>query len=194
MKWYQAITGSGFPNPFVAGDSDLKGFDEEDLRRARRVERWDPEAWFRAVEPQDDGELDDVLCEHLFVPVFSARLRRALQRARVGGIQYLPVKVFRPDGSEIKGYAIANYLHMVAALDFAKTKVVGYFPKDFPNPHVRGKIEDLRGVVLMSSRLKGRDVIRLREFSLRVYVSNRFRGVFDRGRFTGYSFQEVEVA
>ncbi len=194
MKWHEAIGVSGFHDPFVADTEDLKGFDAEDFRRGRRIRSWDPAAWYKAVKRRNDGALDDVLCEGLYIPVYSARLREALDRAGIEGIQYLPVRVFRPNGSEIKGYAIANFLHAVSALDAERTEEVMYFPDDFPNPHARGKIEGIRGLVLRASRLEGRDVIRLRESLLRVYVSDRFRGVFKEGGFTGYAFRRVKVA
>jgi len=193
MKWYDVVDFDESAHPFVADSADLKGFDAEQFRRGRQVRSWDPNAWYRATKPEYDGEPDDILGEHLYIPVYSARLREALRSAGIGEIQYLSVKVIRPDGSEIPGYAIANILSLVPALDVAETRIVQRFPLDFPNPNVRGKIEDIRGVALRAHTLEGHDIIRLAESPLRVFVSDRFREIFRRRKLTGYAFHRIRV-
>jgi hypothetical protein len=72
--------------------------------------------------------------------------------------------------------------------------IVTYYEADFMLPHKRGKIDSLRKPTLRGSALKGLDIIRLDEYPLPIFVSERFRNVLDRGDFmTTAAFYEVKV-
>jgi len=47
--------------------------------------------------------------------------------------------------------------------------------------------------VLKREKLVGFDVIRLKEHKLSFFVSEKFKYVFEKNKFTGYSFKEVEL-
>jgi len=193
MNWYYVcLSDRAVKNPLIVGKEDFGSVDRDTLYTGVRIENWSAAACLRATEPEDDGDPDDALQNHLGIPVFSARLRSALERVGVSGIQFLPVQVFRPGGETVPGYAIANIVERRAALVRAQSHV-DVFPEDYFLPEQRGKIVGLRRVVLNRNVLVDTDVFRLDEYPLRIYVSEKFRRAFDDGGFTGLSFWEVPL-
>lgn len=189
VRWFWPVASDNtVDDPYVGDLADLDGFEEGDLDCGKYIEKWTPNASIRATQSTNDGEPDDVLQTCLSVPVYSRRLRSAIEEAGIAGIQYLPVMVFRPDGTRIGGYSIANLLNVVPALDLDKSDYDVY-PDDYFLPQRRGQISGIRKAVLRRSALKDLDVIRLAEFVVDIYVSDRFKTIFERGKFAGYSFR-----
>jgi hypothetical protein len=48
--------------------------------------------------------------------------------------------------------------------------------------------------VLRKSVIVGHDIFRVAEYPLAYFVSGRFREIFVRNKFTGYSFKEVPLS
>lgn len=195
MKWYHVIRyGNPVHNPYVAGTGDLMGLDEEDLWGGMLISHWNESAWIKAETPEDDGEADDTLQSYLHPPIYSARLRHALEVAGICGIQYLPLHVLRPDGTEIPGYAIANILNLVeGALDLERSDYDVY-PADYFLPERVGRVRGIRIPVLREKKLRGLDAVRLAEAKAAFYVSERFKAAFENAGCTGHSFVEIELS
>ncbi len=194
MKWFWVVAcDNTVPKPFVADCEDLKKAEELDLLRGQPIEHWDETAWLKASKPENDGDPDDVLQEHLGIPVYSNRLRVALNSASITGIQYLSLQVLRPNNSPFDGFSIANILNLVAALDFENSDY-DRFPEDYFLPERRGMIRGIRRATLLKSALDGLQVIRLKEYPRSIYVSDEFKAVFESGAFTGYSFHQIQLS
>jgi len=194
VKWYCLIDcDNTVDDPLVTDCDDLKGHDDWDFCEGKLIEPWDGSAWLKATEPEDHGTPDDVLQNHLGLPVFSARLRRVLEQAGVGGIQYLPLQVFRPDGSKVEGYSIANLLNVVPALDRERSDF-DVFPAEEPFLDRAGQVEGIRKAVLLADAIAGYDIFRLQEYPLTSYASERFKNLFLVSGFTGFGFREVKVS
>ncbi len=193
VEWFWVVDcDNTVPRPYIADQADLSPFEEHDFEVAKAVENWNPQAWFKVTDPEDDGDPDDVLQIHLDVQVYSPRLRAALEAAGIRGIQYLPVRVVRSDGTEVPGFSIANLLNLVEALDISRSKVL-WNPSHYGLKERRGTIRAIRWATLRASALQGFDVIRLKEYWPSIYVSERFVAAFEAGRFTGYSFHRVPL-
>lgn len=194
MKWYHVVRyGNPVANPYVAGSGDLMGVEEGALWHGKPVANWNQSAWIKAETAEDDGDPDDTLQSYLHPPIYSARLCQALDAAGIGGIQYLPLHVLRPDGTEISGYAIANIVNLVeGALDLERSDYDVY-PSDYFLPERVGKVRGLRIPVLRREKLEGLDIVRLAEYMPPFYVSERFKDAFEKVGCTGHSFREVEV-
>jgi hypothetical protein len=190
-RWYWPVTDNCVQTPLRANAADLRGHDLWDFTNGRPLAAWDGSAWYRSGSSAHDGEPDDVLIEHLGIPVYSERLRITLSEAGISGIQHLPVRLFRSDGAEIHGYAIANILNLVPALDLM-TSDYTVFGDDRPDR--KGQVRALRRPVLKASLVAGLDVFRLEEYELFVCVSELFKTVFELGHFTGYSFRQLEIS
>jgi len=195
MKWYQLIEcNDTVKNPLVCDSDNLEinGFNEYDFLAGKIVDNWSENIFFQATEKEDDGDPDDALQNHLMLPIFSERLIGALRKENIEGIQYLPVKILRPNGEELKGFAIANLINFIDAFDYEKSNY-DVIPSDFPNPNARGEIAGVRKFSLLKEKLHGFDVIRLKNYELRFFVSETIKNIFKKNKFTGYSFKEVEL-
>jgi hypothetical protein len=177
---------------------DLCGFTSYDLRIGKRIRGWNLNASLRSISRKDDGVPDDVLKVHLHVPTFSQRLCDALKKAgvAVADIQYLPVHVYKSTGEELEGYAFANVITRVAALNYDSTDW-GDLPPDEeegidPNTG-KPEVQAIWRAALIGRKLKGHDMIRLLEFWPPVYVSERFADVYRAGNFTGATLTPVVV-
>jgi hypothetical protein len=196
MKWYEPIECSNaVKNPFVANESNLEqeGYDEWDFRVGKLINKWENTVWIRATDNAHDGDPDDVLQHLLCLPIYSVRLRHALEEGGVRGIQYLPLKVYRPNDEEIKGFALINILNMVPGLDMEKSDYDVY-PEDYFLSERRGHVRNIRRTVLKDDIVRGYDIIRLKEFKVAIYVSERFKEIFEKHRFTGYDFHQTGYA
>jgi hypothetical protein len=182
-------------HPLLTSEEDLHGIDDFELEVGRRIERWNPNSFLRSTCTENDGVPEDVLGEHLGVPTFSQRLRDALADARVAedDIQYLPVRVFQSTGEEIMGFAFANVVARVPALDYEASVMLDQDESEI-DP-LTGKLDVLSvwREALKSHEIVGHDVIRLVEFFPPVFVSERFAKVFRQGRFTGATLNPVTV-
>jgi hypothetical protein len=193
MSWYWVISNSNTRHePFVADAGDLDGLEDWMLGECRLIQQWSGKAVVRASCRENDGDPDDCLQNLFALPIFSDRLRNALDRAEIEGIQYLPIHVQRPNMIEIEGYCIANILNCVEALDLTYSDYEMY-PEDYFLPERRGQMHSLRRVVLKSKPLTGYDIVRLAEYTEKIYVSRRFRDVFFKNGFSGYSFREIRL-
>jgi hypothetical protein len=192
MNWYDPIAcDHTVADPLVAYRGDLKGLEDWELSEGRPVDSWSAEAWVGASTQENDGDPDDVLQTYLGVPIYSQRLRQALEDGGIGGIQYLPIHVYLSDGTEVPGFSVAN-VTAVPALDIEHSEFVRY-GDDYFLEQRRGQIRSLVRPVLRASVIVERDVVRLEEYKSALYVSPLFKSVFEEGGFTGYSFVPVEA-
>jgi hypothetical protein len=190
MRWYWVVCcDNTVTTPFVGDEGDLGGH-EDDLNVCRRIEVWPGTAWVRASRADRDGDPDDALQTCFPTPIYSARLRDALEEANVAGIQYLPIRVFRTGRSEIPGFSVANILNCVEGLDVRRSEIER-FPDDYFLPARRGQIRSINSAVLMGAAVDRYDVLRLSGYPSHLYASERFVELFEAKGFTGYSFREV---
>jgi hypothetical protein len=192
VRWYQPTECSNtVSNPYVADEGDV-GVDESKLRCGEEVGAWSPSAWIRASTPEQDGDPDDVLQSYLGVPVFSARLRTALRESGIEDVQYLPLRVLRPSGEELRGFAVANITTVRDVLDRERSDY-SVFADDYFLPQRRGQISALRKPVLVKASLSGCDLFRIEGYRVAYFVSERVKDVFEHRGFTGLSFREVAL-
>jgi hypothetical protein len=194
-RWYTPIEcDATAEHPLVTGADDFGDIDPNRLRSGEAVRAWSPTLELRVTARECDGQPDDVLQDHIgSLPIYSARLREALDSHGIGGLQYLPVQIRRYDGSVIDGFAVANILNVVEALDLEQSRF-SRFPDDFVIEQKRGQIREVRRPSLKALTIEGLDVIRLQEFPLYICVSQKFKTIFESGRFTGYSFREIDIS
>lgn len=192
MNYYNPVPcDNTVKKPYVANSEFLSNYDEWNFVRGDEFSHWEGAIWVKAKTTELDGEPDDVLQTRLFLPIYSSRLQKALKDAGIKGIQFLPIKVFKSDGSEIKGYAIANVLNLLPALDEDKSKftLFGNVRPDKPND-----IMSIEKMVIHKSVVEKHDIFRLRSYPLALLVSDKFKKIFEDNKFTGYSFPRVELS
>jgi len=195
MKWYQPIEcDKTVKNPLVCDFDNLKqfGHNEETFKEGKFVDGWNDSIFFQAKKKENDGNPDDALQNYLMLPIYSCKLITELNKAGITGIQYLPIKVLKSNNDCLDGFCIANILNCIEAFD-ENSSDFNRFSEDFPNPYVRGKIAGVKKYVLQADKLIGLDIIRLKEYKQSFFVSEKFKDVFKKSKFTGYSFREVEL-
>lgn len=195
--WFDMIPDedSRVSNPLLTSIEDLFGIDHYDLAIGKPIKSWNSDSYLQSECPEKDGDAEDVLCEHLGVPTFSARLREALANAKVAtqDIQYLPVHVFQSTGEEVEGFAFANVVTRVEALDHEHCEMLDLDESTIDPLTGKPKVTGVWTAALKQNALVGHDVIRLVEFWSPVFVSERFVEVFSKGNFTGVTFHRVPV-
>jgi hypothetical protein len=198
INWYDLTIGEeNRRRPYLStSEDDLHGFTSYQLEQGNRVERWQSDSWVRSSCNQDDGEPDDLLATALSLPIVSQGLRCALDAAGVASndIQYLPIKVFKSTGEEVQGYAIANVISRIMALDYEKCFLLMQDDQKIDPLTDKPGIRGIGKIALKATPLVGHDVIRLIEFWPALVVSGRFKKVFDEGRFTGATFSPLKVS
>lgn len=195
MKWYQPIEcDNTVKNPLICDFDNLEqfGYNENSFKEGKLVDGWNDSMLLQAKKKKNDGKPDDALQNHLMLPIYSLNLITELNKAAISGIQYLPIKVLKSNNDCVDIFSIANILNIIEAFDEQKSDF-NRFSEDFPNPNVRGKIAGVKKYVLQKEKLIGLDIIRLKEYKQRFFVSEKFQDIFEKGKFTGYSFKEVEL-
>lgn len=59
---------------------------------------------------------------------------------------------------------------------------------------MRGKIAGIVKYVLFKDRLRNLNIIRLADYKQAFFVSEKIKNIFEKNKFTGYSFKEVELS
>ena len=191
--WYETMENLEIAEqPYVSDSDDLYGFEDLDFRSGKFIHNWPSAACVKCTDPMADGPPDDVLRNHIGVPIFSSRLQQAIQLWEITGLQFLPLHVLRSDGDEITGYAIANVLDLCPALDTERSRFDVFAPDYFLETR-RGQISAVQKVVLAGKRLTGKDIVRLQEFPVSCFVSTKFVHAYQTSNCTGWAFHEVEV-
>ncbi len=195
MKWYQPIEcDNTVKNPFVCDYDNLDefGFNENSFIEGKTINNWTEKIFIQSKKKKNNGTPDDVLQNHLMIPIYSRQLVNSLANRGIGGIQYLPIGVFDCFGQSLEGFSIANFTNYIEAFDFQNSDY-DLFREDFPNPAVRGQIARVRKFVLKKRIIQEFDVIRLKEYDQRFFVSEKFVEIFNKNNYTGYSFREIEL-
>lgn len=196
VDWYRPIEcDNTVKKPMVTSDDNLAqfGFGEDDFYKGEYIKGWPQDVSFQVNNKKLDVEPDDALQNHLMLPIYSSRLVNILKEENIQGIQFLPIKVLRSNNDVLHGFCIANFTNLVAAFNFDKS-IYDRFDDDFPNPFVRGEITGITKFVLNKSPLINKDVIRLKEYPRRFFVSERVKKIFETHSFTGYSFVKIKLS
>lgn len=146
---------------------------------------------FYAELEEDDGTPDDFLQNTEMVPIFSPRMREAIEEAGITGIQYIPIEVEHYNKEKLEGYCIANVLNSVPdALDIDKSifwnsksdngKLLLYIPS-IKSEKVPDSIDIFR--LKYDERIEN-------DYSTFIVVSDKFKSIIAKNKFTGIGFSK----
>lgn len=191
-KWHRVfMRADNMSDSMQVDEVHLEGFKLRDFKQGTVLNGWRGEGYFRCTDPDFDGIPDDALATPNMLPVYSERLQNAIRDEGIGGIQFLPVDVFSLGRGKISGYAIANILNVVDALDLQRSSYMVY-DDGFPE-QIRGKIKWVSDMILKGEVLQEMDICWLRQYPVAMCVSGRFAKMFKRGKFTGIKFSKPLV-
>ncbi len=146
---------------------------------------------FFAKTEKSDGTPDDFLQNTEMVPIFSPRMREAIEEAGITGIQYIPIEVEHYNKEKLEGYCIANVLNSVAdALDIDKTI---FWNRKSDNGRLNVYVSSIKSENIPDNM----DIFRLKyderfvtEYSTFIVVSERFKSIIAKNKFTGIGFSK----
>ena len=146
---------------------------------------------FYAELEEDDGTPDDFLQNTEMVPIFSPRMREAIEEAGITGIQYIPIEVEHYNKEKLEGYCIANVLNSVPdALDIDKTI---FWNRKSDNGRLNVYVSSIKSENIPDNM----DIFRLKyderfvtEYSTFIVVSERFKSIIAKNKFTGIGFSK----
>ncbi len=197
MNWYNMIIGeeNRVPNYFLAENEELFGRDWFDLKYGNYLDNWNPESLLSSRKTEHDGMPDDILANALGWPVFSRPLRTSLTESAIGNgdVQYLPIRVARSTGEEIAGFAVANVIARISALDRERSKMLDVDDDEIDPLTREPRVLGFWKAALRAEMLAEHDMIRLVEFFPPIFVSQRFVELFQTHGFTGATFSPVLV-
>lgn len=197
QSWYDMImSDEGLPEGCVLGETsyDLCGVEIEDLLSGKPVTAWNCQATMMTESPSGSGFLTDVMyLGRAMIPVFSPRLQQSLSAAKVAreDIQYLPIKVVQSTGITTSGFAIANILPRLWALDRAASFLLCEMPETDPETN-QPMISTIGKIAVFESPFQGHDAARLNEFARANLVSQRFVDVYVAQGCTGACFSRLK--
>ncbi|MDE7215765.1 MAG: hypothetical protein K2O08_03055 [Clostridia bacterium] len=142
---------------------------------------------------KSDGTPDDFLQNTEMVPIFSPRMRKAIEEAGITGIQYIPIEVEHYNKEKLEGYCIANVLNSVSdALDIDKTI---FWNSRSDNGKFTVYIPSIK-----SEAISNMDIFRLKyddrfatDYSRFIIVSEKFKSVIAKNKFTGIGFCKIKA-
>jgi hypothetical protein len=197
IEWFSLCMGdeNRVPQPLITTRDNLFGVTWYDLEIGMAQVHWNASSILYSDEKECDGDPDDMLANDLGLPVFSERLRKELAKAAIAteDFQFLPVRVALSTGREFGGFAIANILSRVPALDPDHSFMLDIDEDEIDPLTEKAKVTGIGRAALRADALQNHDVIRLLEFFPAIYVSRRFRDIFNQNGFTGATFYPLEV-
>jgi hypothetical protein len=198
MQWYdyhQELDRTEGPKLLFTSENNIDWMDLYDLEKGLPVTDWRDGAKIWSDSAEYDGIPADLHHDVKSIPIVSARLKAALERAGVGihDVQYLPVEVLQSTGQSNGIFYFMNVITMVVALDRRKCFLLD--EDDHIDPATGLKhVSGVGRAALRGKALRGHDVIRLREFFPPVFVSERFARVLEENGFAeGTLLSPVEV-
>ena len=197
MNWYHVISGdeNRVPKCFMAIEYELFGRSRIDVEIGRTVNDWNPETRLWSSDQKWDGAPDDMLANSLGWPIFSWRLQDLLAQNGIGAtdIQYLPVRIARSTGEEFPGFAVANVITRIPALDREHSFLLSVDEQEIDPLTGQPNVTGIGKAALKSKLLEGHDVIRLTEFFPSLFVSERFVKAFNANKLTGATFRRAPI-
>ena len=123
-------------------------------------------------------------------PIVSDRLKGLIEEAGLTGVTFHPIQTSHVSGKDIGRYWYMNVLGIDGALNLDRST---YFMGDAGGLLSEPVLTMLVKPVLLRSGIGGRDAFRVSEFSPPVFVSSRFRDVYECNGCSGAVFREVLV-
>lgn len=189
-SWYRLIMSdeNGVADPFYPSEEDFFEIEPDQLLTGKKIANWNTDAYVRSNCLKHDGNLDDVIfLTRKMIPAFSPRLQLALWETNLGAkdIQYLPIRIFQSTGEEAEGFAMVNVLNCVPGLDRENCFMLSENADEIDSATGQPRIICIGKPAVRESALAKYDVVRLSEYPYEFLISDRFRKVFRKGRFTG---------
>ncbi|MFM9965207.1 MAG: imm11 family protein [Planctomycetaceae bacterium] len=158
------------------------------LGDCQRIPDWDE----RFIGTYPDTDFIEVDFPDSFHPIVSPRLRGFLEQRLPDAIQYLPIRLQRPDGSgEVVGFSIAQVLVNVDCIDQKRTPVRdGKWRRD---PYGNFEILLTSEIRLKWDAIRNHQIFRIDGSSITLVVRQDLKEAIEEGGFSGCAFERMKV-
>ncbi|GBC63468.1 hypothetical protein DENIS_4462 [Desulfonema ishimotonii] len=183
MKKYFKLIRQLTKNIRVMKAESLGKYDEYLYRHGKLISEWNKEEMKFSTIEDYAYEFTDILRNDVDYLLFSNRLKKTLEDSEIKGAQFLEVKV-APEIPDYCPYWFVNVFHISGAfnLDESDYKLWGTPPR----------VAAVTNVILNHGPIKDIDIFRLPEFLPSVYVSEKFKKIFESNEFSGIQFQKIQ--
>ncbi len=181
VSWYGAHARSMFGQ-----EADLCGIEPRWVDGGKPITNWNPGISFLVRGKHAQDFLHNVVSW----PIVSDRLKGLIEEAGLTGVTFHPIQTSHVSGKDIGRYWYMNVLGIDGALNLDRST---YFMGDAGGLLSEPVLTMLVKPVLLRSGIGGRDAFRVSEFSPPVFVSSRFRDVYECNGCSGAVFREVLV-
>lgn len=185
-KYYYNLFFKEVRDGLIAYRDDFKGINRDVFLEGMFISNWPSNAtlFVHGKNPTD----------YLFYPLaswftVSSKVKEALEAERIGGIQFLPVRVEHRSGITIPGYSILHVLTVIPALDYEHTE---WMTTD--REHVQYPQLNILKEALQKDKIEKFDIFRLFELKTQIYVSETFKNCLEQHNASlGFSFMPVSA-
>lgn len=160
----------------------LDKYDKYLPKKGKPILEWDKDEFYFSTIRDYAFNFTDILRNNADWLLMSNPLKEKLEKSGINGVQFLEVTI-DSDVPEFCPYWFANVFCMEGALNWDKSEytTIGTPPQ----------IASLKKVVLNCTQIKKVDIFRLPEFFPSIYVSEKFKTLFESNSFSGAKFQKT---
>jgi hypothetical protein len=148
------------------------------------------------VNEYKTGPVTDFAQEVFGAPIARKALGSLIDELEPGVVQRIPITIIRkargktiPHGE----YEILNILQLLDCVDPSRT-IIDRYPEDYILPEERGKLRYLHNVTLLSEKVAGHHIFRLKMYHLFIMVSEMLKSRLEGQGYTGMWFTQVETS
>lgn len=185
MKYFKLILDDSNENDVVCYCEDTKGFEQYDLKEGKFVEDWNENITFH-YNPKEGDRFTDYLANDLGWFIVSEKLKDAIGKLNVNGIQYLPVKIVDLKSRAYPNeYYVVNVIEVVDAINL-KESVYDVF--DFEGEKMYSVIK----YAVTKSKINNKDLFKLKGHEIPMFISEKLKNAIEERNITGCSFLEIK--
>jgi hypothetical protein len=187
MKYYKLIYDYENDGDFIGSlAKETFGVDQYDVTKGELVKEWNENISF--IYNPDEGDVySDYLSNNYRWFIVSEKFQQEMEGVVQNSIQYLPIKIINSKNNEEElNYKVANVITVIDALDLDNS-VYDIFELDDE------KIFSIEKYGLKKDIVDGYNIFKLKDDTIPIFVSEKFKNTIDNSKMTGFEFLEVKV-
>ena len=156
------------------------------MLKGEKIENWDEDVIFQYSN--DEGIIfTDYLASNNRWLVVSEKFRRLIGEIESDSIQYLDIKIKNSRTDKINDtYKVANVITILDALDLENSQYDVFELDD-------KKILSIEKYALRKNMIENKNIFRLKDDTIPIFVSERFKNIVEENSLIGFQFLEVKV-
>jgi hypothetical protein len=186
MRYYKLLLDDSNQNDIVCYCKDSYGFEQYHLKEGKWIKNWNENLTF-FFNPSEGSRETDYLANDLGWFLVSSKLKNLLQELANNEIQFLPVTVVNSENNGLlEGYSVANVLSVLDVLnfDFSDYSVIELDDE---------KVYSIKKYAINQNNVTEFHIFKIEGAEIPIFVSEVFKDMVSKNRFTGCDFLEVKA-